>query len=194
MKKPCQTTNRAEKRMSFKYSPCKGIMPTYTLCICWYGQYNGGEITTLNQTSPIKLITQVVLPVSVRSTFLHQCFVNVNLKCRIVALKTCIFPGCWEKEKVNLNPWISTIEAKTERWLNLVLNSIELNLMVSAVALCGDCFQYCFIKLRHGRSSNSVIVEMVNLRSIWDCLPICTCEGFQGKCYFHLPISVTYYS
>lgn len=194
VKKPFPIMNCAEKMTSFKYSSCKGIMPMYTLCICWYCQYNGGEITTLNQTSPIKLITQVVLPVSVSSAFLQQCFVSVNLKCRIVALKICIFSGCWEKEKVNLNTWISTIEAKTERWLNLVLNFIEVNLMVSAVALCGDCFQYCFIKLRNGRSSNSVIVEMVNLRSIWDCLPICKCKGFQGKYYFHLPISVTYYS
>lgn len=87
---------------------------------------------------------------------------------------------CWEKEKVNLNTWISTIEAMTERWLNLVLNFIELNLMVSAVTFRGDCFQCCFIKLCNGRNSNSVIVKMVNLRSIWDCLPICKYKGFQS--------------
>lgn len=164
----------------FKYLPSKWIMPIYTLCICWYCQYNGGEITTLNQTCPIKLMIQVVLTVSVSSASLWQCLINANLKCRMVALKICTFSICWEKEKVNLNTWISTIEATTERWLNLVLNFIELNLMASTVALRGDCFQCCFIKLCNGRSSNSVIVEMVNLRSIWDCLPICKYKGFQS--------------
>lgn len=167
-----------EKMISFKYLPSKWIMPIYTLCICWYCQYNGAEIITLNQTSPIKLMIQVVLTVSVSSASLWQCLINANLNCHIVALKICIFSGC--RVKVNLNTWISTTEAKTERWLNLVLNFIELNLMVSIIVLCGDCFQCCFIKLYNGRSSNSVIVEMVNLRSIWGCLPICKCKGFQS--------------
>lgn len=166
-----------KKMISFKYLPSKWIMPIYTLCICWYCQYNGAEIITLNQTSPIKLMIQVVLTVSVSSASLWQCLINANLNCHIVALKICIFSGF--REKVNLNTWISTIEAKTERWLNLVLNFIELNLMVSTIVLCGDCFQCFFIKLYNGRSSNSVIVEMVNLRRFEVACQYASAWGFR---------------
>lgn len=182
--------------VSFKYLPSKWIMPIYTLCICWYCQYNDGEITTLNQSSPIKLMIQVVFTVSVSSASLWQCLINANLKGCIVALKICLFSGCWGEEKVNLNIWISTTEAKTERWLNLVLSFRELNLMVSTIALCGDCLQCCFIKLCNGRSSNSVIFKMVNLRSILRFPANVQVQGVSEcrKYYLHLPISVAYYS
>lgn len=91
-----------KKKTSFKYLPSKWIMPIYTLCICWYCQYNGGGITTLNQTSPIKLMIQVVLNVSVSSTSLWQCLINANLKYQHCSFKNMhIF---WLLRKVKSKP------------------------------------------------------------------------------------------
>lgn len=87
---------------SFKYLPSKWIMPIYTLCICWYCQDNGGGITTLSKTFSIKLVSQVVLTVSVSSASLWQCLINANLKYWHCSFKNMhIF---WPLRKVKSKP------------------------------------------------------------------------------------------
>lgn len=86
IKKPSQMIKCTQPPISFKYLPSKWIMPIYILCICLYCQDNGGGITTLSKTFSIKLMSQVVLTVSVSSASLWQCLINANLKywhCRL---------------------------------------------------------------------------------------------------------------
>lgn len=102
IKKPSQMINCTAETISFKYLPSKWIMPIYTLCICWYCQHSGGGITILNQTSPITLMIQVVLTISVSSTSPWWCLINANLKSRPCSFKNMHIS--WLLRKVKSKP------------------------------------------------------------------------------------------